>query len=74
MRLGKVQVVFEYVVDLNNQEMVDNAKISIAEDIESAVKHDGLLLGGKTIHVIDETMEECKFLDQSDIPDFLREE
>jgi len=49
MRLGKVQVIFEYVVDLNDAEMVDNAKISIAEDIESSIKHDGLLLGGKKL-------------------------
>ena len=74
MRLGKVQVTFEYVVDLNNEDMVDSAKISIAEDIENSVKYDGLLLGGKTINIIDETMDECKFLSQSDIPDFLREE
>jgi len=65
MRLGKVQVTFEYVVDLDNQEMVDYAKESIREDIDSAVKYTN------PINIIQEDMEECKFLEESDIAEFL---
>ena len=71
MRLGKVQVVFEYVVDLDNKDMVDHAKISIAEDIENTIKCDKIFLNGKTINILYETMDECKFLEKSDVAEFL---
>ena len=74
MRLGKVQIIFEYVVDLDNKDMIDYAKESIEEDIVSAIRHDGGIYGDIPFNILNETMDECKFLEESDIPDFLKEE
>ena len=40
MRLGRVVLKIGYVVDLDNQEMVDHGKDCAYEDIMNAVKYD----------------------------------
>ncbi len=39
MRLGKITIDFGYVVDLDNQSMVENAKQAVLEDIQSAIRN-----------------------------------
>ena len=64
MRLGKVIIAHEYVVDLDNKDMVDRAKESLREDIESMIKYDEVLNCSAVI-------TKCKGLSKSDIPEFL---
>jgi len=67
MRLGKVRIAHEYVVDLDNEEMVDHAKVALCEDIYSAMKYnevDALITVDKNGQGVTE----------SDIPEFLTEE
>jgi hypothetical protein len=66
MRLGKVRLVSEYVVNLDNEDMVEDAKICLYEDIMNAVKFDEL---PSYIDVV-EAPEAC----ESDIPEFLKRE
>ena len=56
----------EYVVDLDNEEMIDEAKNALYEDLMSAYKYDEIY------NNIDVT-EEDKSLKESDIPEFLLE-
>lgn len=63
MRLGKVYISAQYVVDLDNESMVDDAKICIAEDIVNAVKYNELESYIK--------VEEDNSLFEADIPEFL---
>ena len=51
--------------------MIDHAKESISEDIENAIRHDGGIYGGIPFNILNETMNECKFLEESDIAEFL---
>lgn len=67
MRLGKVKIEIEYVVDLDNDEMVSEAKNAIYEDLMSAVKYDELFN-----HI--EVTDEDKTLKEEDIAEFLKEE
>lgn len=67
MRLGKVKIELEYVVDLDNDEMINDAKNAIYEDLMAAYKYDELF---DAIHVTDED----KTLKEEDIPEFLKEE
>ena len=65
-KMGRVVLNFGYVVDLNNQEMVDHAKDCLFEDVCSAIKYDEV---ADWIDVVDDpnaTPEE--------IPEFLLEE
>jgi len=66
MRLGKVKIQMEYVVDLDNKEMIEQAKIALYEDLMSAYKYDEIY---DNIDVTDED----KSLKESDIPEFLLE-
>jgi len=66
MRLGRVRVLHEYVIDLDNKEMVDHAKEALAEDIFSAVKYN------EVGHLL-EIDRDGHGLEESDIADFLKE-
>jgi hypothetical protein len=66
MRLGKVRVLSEYVVDLDDENMVSSAKISLYEDLMNAVKFDEL---EAWIEVV-----EAPEANESDIPGFLKDE
>lgn len=63
MRLGKVYISSEYVVDLDNESMVNDAKICISEDIVNAVKYNELESYIK--------VKEDAGLFEADIPEFL---
>lgn len=64
MRLGRVYIEFSYVVDLDNQDMVDHAVESIHDDIMNYGKYnEGLAVN----------TEEKPDLTESDIPSFLTE-
>jgi len=65
MKLGRI-VVYSYVVDLDNEEMVERAKTCAYEDIMNAVKYNEV---GNLLSV-----EEAPNLDPSDIPEFLKDE
>ncbi len=65
MRTGRI-VVYSYVVDLDNEEMVERAKTCAYEDIMNAVKYNEV---GNLLSV-----EEVPDLDPSDIPEFLKDE
>ncbi len=49
MRLGKVQFVREYVVDLDNEEMVEEARSWVLGDLESAMTHEDFIANIKEI-------------------------
>lgn len=66
MKLGKVVVSAEYVVDMDNEEMVRHAKDCLWEDVMCAVKYDEL---GEWLDVV-----EAPDADESDIPEFLLDE
>ncbi len=67
MKLGKVVINLEYVVDLDNKEMVEQAQDALYEDLMSAYRYNGLAdwIGVK---------EGDENLSESDIPEFLLEE
>lgn len=67
MRLGKVKIEIEYVVDLDNDDMVSEAKNAIYEDLMNAVKYNELFN-----HI--EVTDEDKTLKKEDIAGFLKEE
>jgi len=66
MRLGRVKINREYIVDLDNQEMVDHAKESVCEDFSEMLKSD-------TVYdsVIVEPAPDAS---ENDIPDFLTDD
>ena len=64
-RLGRVIYSSSYVVDIDNQAMVDEAIESVLEDITNAVKLNEVYDGIK--------IEEDETLKASDIPSFLKE-
>jgi hypothetical protein len=64
MRLGKVKIQIEYVVDLDDEEMVQHAFDALYEDLCGACKYD-------SIHDVLEITEEDPSLKQEDIPEFL---
>lgn len=66
MRLGRVGISLNYVVDLDNPEMVQEAKDCLYEDLMNAYKYNEL--GANIDVVVDKTAT------KSDIPDFLLEE
>jgi len=66
MRLGRVRVSTEYVVDLDNKEMVDHAKDCIVEDINNAIKY-------FEVYGLLEIDTDGHGLEESDIPEFLLE-
>jgi len=66
MRLGRVEVRLDYVVDLDNPDMVQHAKDAIDADL-TQMHPDGFDM---IIHV----NEDSHGLEESDIPEFLRED
>lgn len=64
-RLGRVYFNIDYVVDLDNKEMVAEAKQCVFEDVMNAVKNDELVANIKV--TVDPTA------DTNDIPEFLRD-
>jgi len=67
MRLGKVVVNMGYVVDLDNENMVESAKEALYEELMTAHKYNGV---ANWIGVI----TDGEGLSESDIPEFLIEE
>jgi hypothetical protein len=67
MRLGKVKIEIEYVVDLDNDDMVEEATNCLYEKIMNAVKYNEVF---DYIKVTDED----KTLKEKDIPEFLKED
>ena len=65
-RLGRVQVSLSYVVDLDNQDMIDEAKECLWEDLMNIFKYN-------EIHDHIDVVEDKKAT-EGDIPDFLKEE
>jgi hypothetical protein len=41
-KLGRVEISFGYVVDMNNAEMVEHAKEALYDDLMAAYKNEGL--------------------------------
>ncbi len=66
MRLGRVVLNFSYVVDLDNEDMVSEAKDCIYEDVMNAAKYEEL-------HTYIDIIEDKK-AKPSEIPEFLLEE
>ena len=66
MRLGKVFINREYVVDLDNQNMVEEAKDAVFDDLTSSFKYDEL-------YSLIEVKEDPE-ANESDIADFLIED
>jgi hypothetical protein len=66
MKLGRVILKSSYVVDLNNREMVDAAKIALYEDVMNAVKYNEL-------HTWIDIIEDPD-ANEEDIPEFLIDE
>lgn len=67
MRLGKVKLHLEYVVDLDNESMVDHAKDALLDDIMDSYKYN-------TLHRLIEITEQDANLKQEDIAEFLLDE
>jgi len=70
MRLGKVEINTCYIVDLDNEEMVQHAKDSLYDDFyQMLVKSSDLSEFFNCIDVVEDAT-----LKESDIPEFLRDE
>lgn len=67
MRLGRVEMCISYVVDLDDQNMVDHAKESLMEDVTEAVLRDGL---DGWVKIVDARPGDT----EADIEEFLTEE
>jgi len=65
MKLGRVFIDLGYVVDLDNEEMVWQARDSLIEDVYNAIKYDELSM------LVNE--EERDDVDEDQIPEFLLE-
>ncbi len=63
MRLGRVVLKIEYIVDLNDERMVRTAKSSIVDDVKTAVYY------GELVKHIEEVPDDT--LKPEDIPSFL---
>jgi hypothetical protein len=63
MRLGRIKIVIDCVVDLADRDMVEQGEDAIIDDVYSMVKY------GEMRHHIEE--EEDKDLTEADIPEFL---
>jgi TusA-related sulfurtransferase len=66
MKLGKVLINLSYVVDLDNEEMVKQAKQFLCEDMSNLVKYEDIYSWVATV--------EDSSLSERDIPSFLLEE
>jgi hypothetical protein len=62
-RLGRVEFKISYVVDLENENMVDEARQCVFEDVMTAVKYDEV---DKNIDIVEDSTA-----DAEDIPEFL---
>ena len=65
MRTARI-IVYSYVVDLDNEEMVERAKTCAYEDIMNAVKYNEV---GNLLSVVEDST-----LNEEDIPEFLKDE
>jgi len=65
MRLGRVQVTAGYIVDLDDPDMVLEARDALYDDLMSVYKHDQLGFAIKSIPAPEAS--------ENDIPDFLME-
>jgi len=65
MRLGRVQISHSYVVNLDNEDMVEHARDALYEDLMNAVKFDELHSNIEVVEDPDAT--------ETEIPDFLTE-
>lgn len=64
MRLGKITFEISYVVDLDNQDMVEDAKQCVNENVHGSVKHNSVYPSIKIL-------TEDNTLRENDIPRFL---
>jgi hypothetical protein len=62
-RLGRIEFKISYVVDLENENMVDEARQCVYEDVMNAVKYDEV---AENIDVVEDTTATTE-----DIPEFL---
>ena len=65
-RIGKVCINIEYVVEMDNEEMVERAKRCLVEDLMNIAKYDEY---EANIDVVED-----KKAKESDIPEFLQED
>lgn len=65
-RIGKVFINLEYVVDLDNEAMIDEAKECLVEDLMNMAKYEE--------YDANIDVKADKKLTEADIPDFLTEE
>ena len=72
MRLGRVEINYGYVVDLDSEEMVEQAKLCLFEDIINFYKYDEIAdhIGIRPNQVT----EYSTTFSEDDIPDFLMED
>jgi len=72
MRLGKVRldVTFEYVVDLEDKDMVAHAKECVFEDLGACHRELSGIYGDPEVLIVE---EEVSGLSEADIPNFLRD-
>jgi len=69
MRLGKVKIISEYIVDLDNEEMVQHAKDALYEDFFNIVTFGDT----QEFDFLVDIDKDNTGLKESDIPDFLKE-
>lgn len=65
-KLGRVEFKISYVVDLENENMIDDARQCVYEDVMNAVKYDEV---AESIDVISDPLAKAE-----DIPEFLTEQ
>jgi len=73
MRLGRIEVNFGYVVDLDDEEMVDHAKEAIREDIVVSVPPFDILHGKREEETFKKDEIEEFLLDKGDDDEFMPE-
>ena len=71
MRLGKVRLLIQYTVDLDNQSMVDEAYDCINEDISNLIKYNEIADG---IEVVEDPTAKEEDIPLSFLPDLEEDE
>jgi hypothetical protein len=69
MRIGRVYIPSAYIVDLDDEEMVERAKTCMYEDIMNAVKYNEL-----ENWIEDDPVDPEENFSEADIPEFLKNE
>ena len=72
MRLGRVEINFGYTVNLDDEEMVEQAKDSLYEDIMDSCENDEI--GRHLVVRPNQVTEYSTTLSEGGIPEFLRED